>query len=165
MRYLRVGLYVLAGIGVSLGYTAAVGLLSVQALAARAGAVLDLDNIVVGVQPPSIPYWQMSAIVGGALLAAYAVASAPRHRPVPERIAISSSFLACTVALLIYTFANIQGGDSLLSVADGALPGWQGWLVKASNDSSLHLMLVMSALLVGIQLLRARQHRSSRKGG
>lgn len=144
----------------SVVYMAVVGILSVQATATRGGAVLNLNNIVVGVQDPKIPALQMTAIMCMGVLTAYIVAYAPRNFSLPVRLAVSTSFVVSSGVLLIINFSSGPGRDPLQSVADGTMPGIKGWLLKASNESSVHLLVALVLFLVVFQLTRSKARNS-----
>lgn len=151
---LRISVLILAGLLASLVYILAVGLLTVQAIGVRDGAVFDLTNAVVAIAEPHVPYLQMISIMLLGLLVAYVLLVGTRNRELLERMALSGGFSVGTASLLVYSFAGLGVPRSNMSVMESELVGWKGWIYKAGSDSSAHLLL---ALILGWMLLQVLQ--------
>ncbi len=157
---LRISVFTLAGLLVSLAYILAVGLLTVQTIGARDGAVFDFTNALVAITEPHVAYIQMIAIALLGLLMAYVLLFGTRRQQLFDRMAMSSGFSVGTAALVVYSFVGIKSAAATTSVADETLAGWKGWIYKAGSDSPVHLVL---ALIVGwifaqmLQSFRASQ--------
>ncbi|MGO2052351.1 hypothetical protein CQ010_04835 [Arthrobacter sp. MYb211] len=166
-NYAKTVKFVVSGVAIALIYVLTLGVLTAQAIGLRGGAVLNLNNELVGVQDPSVPYLQIVAVMGVGLLAAYAVWYAPRRLPTSNQLALTIGFFSTSVALVVYSYAFIERGNPMQSIATGELEGWEGWLLKASNESSLHLVLALAFCLGVYQVigtLRGSARSSSESG-
>lgn len=151
---LRISLFAVAGLLISLAYILAVGLLATQAVGAREGAVLDLNNTLISIAEPHVPYVQMISIAFLGLLVASALIVGTRHQHLRDRLALSAGFSTGTAALVAYSFAGIDVSSAKTSIVEEALAGWKGWIHEAGSNSSVHLLL---ALMLGWTLLQVLQ--------
>lgn len=155
-RYaLRISVLILAGLVASLVYTLAVGLLTVTAIGARDGAVFDLNNAVVAITEPHVPYLQMVAVLLLGLLVTYVLLVGTRKQSLPDRMALAGGFSFGTAALILYSFAGLGGSQASTSIVEAEMAGWKGWIYKAGSDSSVHLLLTLILGWVLLQRLQA----------
>lgn len=150
----RLSLLILAGLVASLVYTLAVGILTVGAIGARDGAVFDLNNAVVAITEPHVPYLQMVGVLLLGLLVTYVLLVGTRKQPFRDRLALSCGFSFGTAALVLYSFAGLGVTNANMSIAEAELAGWKGWIYQAGRDSSVHFLL---ALILGWMLLQLLQ--------
>lgn len=133
----------LSGVAVGVAYVLLAGIITIQIAAARGGAVINLNNEVIAVEPPSTPLvqWLASALLGA--LTFYLVSMKSRRRTAPIRAAISIGFIMSTLVLFVWS----------LSIADRAVPGtssaatplgWEGWLQEGGANPAVHLVMVLT---------------------
>lgn len=155
MHALRISFLMLAGLVASLVYILAVGLLTVSAIGARDGAAFSLNNSVVAITEPHVPYLQMISIMLLGLLVAYALLVGTGKQPPRDRLALSGGFSVGTAALVLYSFAGLGISNARASVVEAELAGWKGWIYKAGSDSSVHLLLALILAWMLFQILQA----------
>lgn len=139
----------------SLAYILAVGLLAIQAIGARDGVVLDLNNTLIAIAEPHVPYVQMISIAFLGLLVASVLLIGRRHQHLRDRLALSAGFSLGTAALAAYSFAGIDASSANTSIVEESLAGRKGWIHRAGSDSSVHLLLSLMLGWTLIQVLQA----------
>ena len=128
------------------------GIFTAQGTGLRGGAVLDLNNSVVTVQPPQVPYLQMLLIVGINILVFLVLTYVIANRNRVSQILVNTGYVLSNVALVSYGLIVVQACDSLKSIAVEVPEGFDGWLLKASNDSSIHLLTAIALATVFYKL-------------
>jgi hypothetical protein len=120
------------------------GFLGVQAAGQQLGAVLDLNNTVVAVTSPRVPFLTMFAMAALGAAVLYVLTLGARSSGRGSRLAIVVAFALATLLLVVWSFlissSQGLGNDSSLVVS----PGWKGWLEKGGVSPVVHLMIVVS---------------------
>lgn len=140
VRYL---LWALSGVCVAFLYVALTGLLGVQESARRSGAIVNLNNEVVGIAPPSVPVAQLVAIAILGVATFWLLVIAPRRQVLAIRTVFALSFSVATLAMVVWSYASM-----------GALQqgyGYQisGWIEQGGtmNVTQLLALLVAAAIV------------------
>ncbi|WP_353707379.1 hypothetical protein ABRQ22_15515 [Cellulosimicrobium sp. ES-005] len=130
-----------------------VGVMSAQAVGLEGGAVLSLNNEVVGVTSPRLPILQFAAIASSCALIAYALTLGVAGRPREQRHLFLSGFciaVGALIALGVYFAAARDEAAGGISV--GFASGWQGWIEEGAMNSAVHLLLVLSLGTLALSL-------------
>lgn len=132
--------------GMALGavYVALTGIIGVQAVGARAGAVFNLNNEVVGITSPSTPVLQMVATALLAGLVFYAASVRIRTLPALARSSALAGFLVATISLIIWsvTIKPLNAAEGIPDV--GIALGWDGWIQQGGTNPAVHLLAVLT---------------------
>lgn len=118
------------------------GLFKIQAVGLRGGAVFDLQNVLVSVQPPIIPYWQYLTIAALATVAILAFFVWPSNLVGITRWSLTAGFLLVLLGLTILGLIwEYQNGPALANNSGPPL-GWRGWLQYGGASSATHVVLL-----------------------
>ncbi|MBQ1051932.1 hypothetical protein KBX50_26165 [Micromonospora sp. C51] len=125
-------------------YVLLVGILDVQIIGARAGAVFDLNNELVAVTSPSIPVFQMLATASLSGLVFYVVTIGVWKRSARIRVSTGAGFVVAVISLVIWSFAIAPvvvplGGASPKGIAIG----WEGWVQKGGANPAVHVLIIL----------------------
>lgn len=124
---------------------AIIGVMSAQAVALEGGAVLSLNNEVVGVTDPHLPILQFAAIASSGALISYmltlGVAAWPRGRRHSLLIGFCITVGALSVLGLYLAAARDEAAGG---ISVGFARGWQGWIEEGATNSAVHLLLILS---------------------
>ncbi|WP_326551689.1 hypothetical protein [Micromonospora sp. NBC_01813] len=141
-----------------------VGILSVQAVGLRSGAVLDLNNALVAITSPQVPYLQIfaiavlsSAVVGSLVLGIRKLAR-------PCGVALVAGFGVSAAALISWSFAITPDIRVARDLPLGILAGWEGWIQQGGINSAVHVALLL-VLGASWQFRRPRQGGRVSGGG
>lgn len=143
------GLWVILGVLLGLTYVALVGILSIQASAARDGAEINLNNEVVGVRNPSSPIieWVALALLG--VLVFFVFVEWAIRWPRAMRVSGAAGFVISALALCIW--AVLREGDDVPGTASALTEeGWRGWVQHGGVNPATHLLIA----LIGVSVLR-----------
>lgn len=125
-------------------YVLLTGILSIQAIGARAGAVFDLNNELVAVTSPRIPVVPMLATALLSGLVFYAVAVVIQKRAIGVRISTVAGFTVAVIALIIWSFTITPDGAPRGVGPVGVAVGWEGWIQKGGTNPAVHLVVVLA---------------------
>lgn len=135
----------LAVVGALVGalFVGLAGILTVRVKGAESGAVYDLNNVVVGVQPPAAAYLPMLALAVLAVAVAWAVTLGTSRVSRPGRLAVAVSFAVVVLALVGWGAHGswMHAPDGQLAV--GIAESWRGWLREGARSSGVHVVLLI----------------------
>lgn len=134
---------VLGGLAVGGLFVFVAGILSIQIEGLMDGAILSLNNSVIGVTEPRTPFLQMTALAALSGLAMLLLTYPAQRRSNRSRISFASGFLASSIALVVSSFflttTQVPGARLFLGV-----PSWRGWLLQAGVTSAVHAVLLVA---------------------
>lgn len=138
-------------------YVLVVGVLEIHSIGARAGAVYDLNNVVVGITRPGVPWLQLVGIA--VLSAGILYVGAFELREIPQRPATAGVASFVAVCLAAIGWALMELSQSLVDggVRSKVSEGLHGWIEKGGQHAAVHVVALFG---LGILLLRSRGHRN-----
>lgn len=138
-------------------YVLVVGVLEIHSIGARAGAVYDLNNVVVGITRPGVPWLQLVAIA--LVSASILYVGAFELRGIPQRPATAGVVSFVAVCLASIGWALVELSQSLVDggAQSGVSEGLRGWIEKGGQHAAVHVVALFG---LGILLLRSRSHRN-----
>lgn len=125
-----------------------VGVLEIHATGARAGAVYDLRNVVVGITQPAVPWLQLAAIA--LLSASIVLLGVLTLRKGSQRltaVCIASFVLVCLVLIGWAMVALSQEVDAS-RVSSGVAEGVRGWVEKGGQHAAVHVVVLVAVGLL-----------------
>ncbi|MFT0846583.1 hypothetical protein VR010_02375 [Actinomycetaceae bacterium L2_0104] len=145
---------VVAGLLVGVVYVLLVGLLNAQLIGQKAGARMDLNNVIVELTNPKVPVFPMLGIVAASGLVLWFVTTGSWSEQNTR-----SNILACSVggtilALIGLSFVLTPAGNGVDNLVEGLTHGWKGWLELAGSNSAVHV-----TCLVALGSLSVRRFR------
>ena len=134
----------ICGIALSVVFVFVVGILSIQVVGLRGGAVLDLSNMAVAVTTAHVPFPQMIAIAVLSALVLFVLTVVVRKRATRFRVAFVVGFSVATLLLvsLAFVLAPFRGPVEGLSI--GFEPGWVGWLGEGGSSPAVHVIFFLA---------------------
>lgn len=132
--------------GAALGsaYVLLVGILGIQIIGARAGAVFDLNNEMTAVTSPTIPMAQMFATVLLGGLVFYLLTVGVRKRAARIRVSTVAGFVAAVGSLVIWSLTITPDAGPQGVTPAGIASGWEGWIQKGGINPAVHLLIVLA---------------------
>lgn len=154
--------FLLSILGVVAGvfYIAFAGLLEIQAIGLKQGAIYDISNRIVSVRPPSFPFFPYfsNALLGA--LVFYVIFIRFRNSPLRQQIFLKASFAASTLGLIIPV-----GMTFWERLREADVPqirfGFFGWLQVGSSVTAVHLLAVLALLSIFWSALHRRDKSSN----
>lgn len=145
----------LLGVLLSLFTVCLIGFLTIQARGIQGGAVLGIDNQLVGVTEPRPAIMQMIsiAIVAAACVAILSIAL--RNRSKSIRMSVRIAFVATSIAAATFSLILTAQQIRVLSLHEPQ-PSWAtGWILEGGLNPAIHL-----SLLIALYLLFAREREA-----
>lgn len=145
------------GAAVAVLYCLGSGIVAVQVIALGGGAVVDINNDLVGITSPSpaIPMIVLSA-VGSAVVLAF-LWQQRRSRIVNGRPPMGLFAFTCVLTVMVVIgFMRVGSSFEGGTLSQGFTLGWLGWLEKAALSPSVLTVLVVG---VGLSVLTATDRR------
>jgi hypothetical protein len=135
---------VLFGFASGIVYFFAVGILSVQIIGLQAGAIFDLNNVVVAVTSPKVPVLQMVAVVAVSGLVMFCLTLGNQRTHNQFRVLFGAGFtVAITVSIILTALVAPERGAEG-GLPQGVLEGWEGWLQEAAINPAVHVVLLLA---------------------
>ncbi|MFV2010478.1 MULTISPECIES: hypothetical protein [unclassified Micromonospora] len=147
----------ICGLALGVLFVFVVGILSVQVAGLRAGAVFDLNNVVVAVTSPRVPFLQIFAIATLGGLVTYSFVLGVRKLVRPSWLALVSGFAVSVVVLIFWSFVIAPSVSVGRDLPLGILEGWEGWIQEGGMNPAVHVVFLL-ALGSLWQFRRAFQH-------
>ncbi|WP_422770229.1 hypothetical protein ACN28C_26425 [Plantactinospora sp. WMMC1484] len=136
--------WAVGGVALGIVYVLLVGILGIQIIGARAGAVFDLNNELVAVTSPSVPVLQMiaSALLSG--LVFYVVTIGLQKRTARIRVSTVAGFVVAVTSLVIWSFVIAPDAVPLGGAStEGIAIGWEGWIQEGGVNPAVHVLIVL----------------------
>lgn len=133
------------GFLVGLFHVAATGVLSIQSAGALDGAVINLNNEVVGVESPATPLleWFATALLG--VIVFFVFSEQNRYWSTLSRLFGVTGFVTSSLGLCTYAVA--LGRDDVPGTASALTElGWKGWVQEGGMSSATHLLVALVAV-------------------
>jgi len=158
-KYLVPTIWALAGCLLSAVIIGLVGLFGIQISGALAGAQYDVDNAVVAVATPRIPFVRYTAVAVICFLAIALSVGARKVLARPSSIAVQWGMVAGGAAMIVWAML-LRGAVLESGQGSGPLPGVSGWVLYGGGSSASHLLLVV-LLAIAVMGLRDAQLRTT----
>ncbi len=136
----------ICGIALSVVFVFAVGILSIQVVGLRGGAVLDLNNTLVAITSARVPYLPFIGIAALSTLAIFLLTVAVRKHAKRFRVAFVVGFSVATLVLVSLSFIlnPLWAPDGTLTIGRPIEPGWLGWLVTGGSSPAVHVVFFLA---------------------
>lgn len=154
---MRFAVSLLWGCVVGMLLVATTGMLSIQAIGLRDGAVFSMSNRLIAVQSPALPVFQYLGIVSCSILALVCIEAVPSMTRFLVRPA---SRIGCLIMMAsLITWSLVLSHGAFVAAAERRPPHeWiEGWVQYGGVESSVHLVLVV--LLLGLIMSLFRPNR------
>jgi len=135
--------WVIAGIAAGVIFVFGVGILTIERIGLKGGAVFDLRNELVAVTDPGPGLLQLLAIAVGSALVAGVLTVGVGTRSRLARLLVRGSFAATTTLLIATSLSLLAGGYTQNGLTTGITPGWNGWIEEGGSNSVVHLVLLV----------------------
>lgn len=135
--------WVIAGIAAGVILVFGVGILTIQRIGLKGGAVFDLHGELVAVTEPGPGLLQLLAIAVGSALVAFGLTVGVGSRSRLARLLVRGSFAATTTLLIATSLSLLAGDYTQKSLTTGITPGWNGWIEEGGSTSVVHLVLLV----------------------
>lgn len=138
----------LLGILLSLFTVCLIGFLTIQVHGIQGGAVLGVDNQLVGVTEPRPAIVQIMSV---AIVAAASVATlsiALRNRSKSVRISMRIAFAVTSIAAVTFSLILTAGQVRVSSLNEPQLPWAKGWILEGGLNPAIHLVILIVLYLL-----------------
>ncbi|MGO1544839.1 MAG: hypothetical protein ACTHXA_10930 [Gulosibacter sp.] len=141
---MKATIWAINGLFVGILFVALVGVLSVQTIGLKAGAIFNLNNemvLIVGPTEPVMPLLGLAALSG---LVMYLLTVMMRNRLKSSRVVMTATFCLTVTALVIVgvSLSAARGIDPDLPL--GIPTGANGWLELGAVNPAVHTVLVFA---------------------
>lgn len=146
----------MGGLIVGLCFVLLTGILTIQAVASRSGAVVNLNNEVVAVQSPTIPFMQWLAIAVLGALTFFVMSVYLRDRSALVSYGATTGFAVASIALFAWSLRVTGDAPPGTDVAATAL-GWEGWIQEGGTSPAVHVVIMLTIGAAVLPFLSARK--------
>lgn len=158
-------LWILGGLVAGVAYVLLAGILEVQITGSLEGGVYNLNNEIVAVTQPNIPFLQYASLaVLSAVILLVATRSVATER-LPRRIALLGGFAVAVIILIVWGFV-LQGAAMAETggVREGLPSGLPGWILKGGLSVVVHAVGLIAVTSAVFTAVRARGIRGLEPG-
>lgn len=156
-----VALFAAAALAIGVASIIVFGMLEIRAEAARVGAVLDVNNVVVGVESPHRPWLITVGLAVFATIIGLALLWWVPFRQRLTALALSASFLVGAALVTVWGLAT-SPPTFTETLASGIEPfgpkGLEGWVQRGGASSASHIIVLLS--LASFAYTAARNRRA-----
>lgn len=151
-------LRVLAGLLAGAVYVVVAGILEVQISGSLAGGVYDLNNVIVAVTQPQIPFLQYVSLAVLSAAVLLLVMRQSSSDQIPQAIALVGSFAFAVIVLITWGFV-LQGVAMAETggVREGLPEGLSGWVLMGGLSVAVQAVGLVAALSAVLLAMRARR--------
>lgn len=158
-------LWMVGGMVVGMVYVVVVGFLEIQVSGTLSGGVYDLNNAIVAVTGPQIPFLQYASLAVLNSLLLIAATRRPATKRASRQVAFFATFAGATLVLICWGFA-LQGSElvSTGGAREGVPEGLTGWILKGGLSVVVHTVVLAAGATAIATAIRLRNTNRIRPG-
>lgn len=145
-------------------YVALAGILEIQISGSLAGGVYDLNNVIVGVSEPGVPYLQYASLAVLSTVLLMLILRKPSATGTRSRAAALAAFSVTTLVMIgwglaLQASAMAEAGGASQGLPEGAV----GWILKGGSSVVVHAVALVAIIgtITAVLHMRANVERPS----